>query len=350
MARPLRIEFPGAWYHVINRGRNHDNVFLEPGDYDNFLSLLSECRALWTIECHAYCLMPNHYHLLVHTPAGNLSRAIRHLNGVYAQRFNKLRSKDGSLFCGRYKAILIDGDSYLLQAVRYIHLNPVQSKLIKFPEDYRWSSYRFYCSCGAAPSYLLKSQILNLYGSDNEKAAEEIRKFTEAGLDEETKLFYTQKKIPPVRASGTFKEWIKNKRLPEQKPIREVPQSKSLLKPPSLETIVSWASQAYEIPVESIKRQKRGSFNEARDCAIYLSRQLGGYSEGEIGRFFGGIGYTAVSNICDKIEKLSKENTAVRQRVSQLDDVIREKNSLKNDKEGQQMTNEDLTPLRIGQY
>lgn len=129
MARPLRIEYPGAWYHVLNRGRRREKIFFSPADYRAFLKLLGECSKLFGIEIHSYSLLPNHYHLLIHTPMPNLSRNMRHLGGVYTQLINRKYKTEGSLFKGRFKSILIDKDSYLLELVRYIHRNPLKAKL-----------------------------------------------------------------------------------------------------------------------------------------------------------------------------------------------------------------------------
>ena len=121
MSRPLRIEYPDAWYHVMNRGRRSEEIFLGKEDYKTFIELLEESVELWNVRVSAYCLMTNHYHLLIQTPEANLSRCMRHINGVYTQRFNKRHHLDGQLFRGRYKSMLVDADSYLLQLVRYIH-------------------------------------------------------------------------------------------------------------------------------------------------------------------------------------------------------------------------------------
>ena len=120
MSRPLRIEYPGAWYHVMNRGRRSESIFSGPSDYYRFIDLLSESCEMWNVRISAYCLMPNHYHLLIQTPEGNLSRCMRHINGVYTQRYNLVRDCDGQLFRGRFKSILVDGNSHLLQLVPYI--------------------------------------------------------------------------------------------------------------------------------------------------------------------------------------------------------------------------------------
>ena len=146
MVRPLRIEYPDAWYHVMNRGRRGEQIFLEERDYKTFLELLMESAQLWHLRIVAYCQMPNHYHLLVQTPDANLSRCMRHINGVYTQRFNRLHQCDGQLFRGRYKAILVDADSYLLQLVRYIHRNPLRAGIVEELSSYEWSSHRGYLS------------------------------------------------------------------------------------------------------------------------------------------------------------------------------------------------------------
>ncbi len=130
MSRPLRIEYPGAWYHIMNRGRRGSDIFEEEEERKIFLILLKESTKLWNVHISAYCLMNNHYHILAKTPQANLSRIMRHLNGVYTQRFNRFHGYDGQLFRGRFKSILIEDDNYLLELVRYIHRNPLRARVI----------------------------------------------------------------------------------------------------------------------------------------------------------------------------------------------------------------------------
>ena len=125
MSRPLRIEYPDAWYHVMNRGRRGEEIFSTSEDFATFIKLLQEGAEQWNIRISAYCLLSNHYHLLIQTPLGNLARFMRHINGVYTQRYNRIHKCDGQLFRGRYKAILVEEDRYLLELVRYIHHNPL---------------------------------------------------------------------------------------------------------------------------------------------------------------------------------------------------------------------------------
>ena len=137
MTRPLRIMYPNAWYHVMNRGRRGEQVFKSKDDYECFIAILHEALELFALRVSAYCLMQNHYQLLVQTPGANLDRCMRHINGVYTQRYNSAHGLDGPLFRGRYKAIVVGEDSYLLQLVRYIHRNPVRAGIVEKPEQYR---------------------------------------------------------------------------------------------------------------------------------------------------------------------------------------------------------------------
>ena len=164
MARPIRIEYPGAFYHVISRGNERRAVFREEIDYELFLSTLEEASDRFDVLVHAYCLMSNHLHLLIQTQDSNLSQFMKRLLGVYTIRFNRRHKRYGHLFQGRYKACLIDQDSYFLQLSRYIHLNPVKAKLSDYPEKYRWSSMRFFLR-DDGPSFLHKKFTLESFNS-----------------------------------------------------------------------------------------------------------------------------------------------------------------------------------------
>src|SRR5207245_11338614 len=163
MARPLRIEFPGAFYHVINRGQSRRDIFLEDKGRQSFLDLLGELVRLWKVEIYAYCLMSNHYHLLLSTPATGLARAMRHLDGVYTQKFNRVHHRDGPLFRGRYKAILIDAEEHFLSVVRYIHHNPVAAGLVTDMDRYPWSSHWGLIKKKQCPAWLETDAVLSRF-------------------------------------------------------------------------------------------------------------------------------------------------------------------------------------------
>ncbi len=150
MARPLRIEFPGALYHLTARGNAGQDIFLDARDSQRFLNILDQVATRLRWRCFAYCLMSNHYHLVVETPAPNLSHGMRQLNGRYTQRFNFRHGRDGHLFQGRYKAILVDREAYLKEVCRYVVLNPVRAGLVPDVRAWRWSSYRATLAFGQA--------------------------------------------------------------------------------------------------------------------------------------------------------------------------------------------------------
>ena len=142
MVRPLRIEYEGALYHVTSRGNAGGDIFVDDKDRTRFLETFSEVVERYRFIIHAYCLMSNHYHVMVETPQGNLSAGMRQLNGVYTQRFNVHRGSRGHLMQGRYKAFLVEKESYLLELSRYIVLNPVRAGKVASPHQWAWSSYR----------------------------------------------------------------------------------------------------------------------------------------------------------------------------------------------------------------
>ena len=143
MARPLRIEFPNAFYHVTSLGNERKTVFRNNRDRERFLSYLESAHERYGAILHVYCLMDNHYHLLLETPRGNLSQSLHHINGAYTTYFNIKHRRSGHLFQGRFKAILVEKDSYSGELSRYIHLNPVRAGLVKNPLRYGWSSYPY---------------------------------------------------------------------------------------------------------------------------------------------------------------------------------------------------------------
>ena len=144
MARPLRIQYPGAFYHVMSRGNEQKEIFKSRRDREQFLGYLETATTRYGAVFHSYCLMNNHYHLLLETPEGNLSQIMRHINGAYTTYFNTKRKRAGHLFQGRFKAILIEADEYALELSRYIHLNPVRAGMVETPVTYEWTSYSAY--------------------------------------------------------------------------------------------------------------------------------------------------------------------------------------------------------------
>ena len=181
MARPLRVEFEGAVYHVTSRGNAGAKIFLDDVDRSRFLEVLNDVVGRFGWICHAYCLMGNHYHLLIETPEPNLSRGMQHLNGVYTQWFNRRRSRNGHLVQGRFKSILVEKESYLLELARYIVLNPVRAKMVRAAKDWKWSSYRATSGQADPPEFLAVDWLLSQFGKNRAEAADAYRRFVGEG-------------------------------------------------------------------------------------------------------------------------------------------------------------------------
>jgi putative transposase len=188
VVRPLRVLYPGAFYHLISRGNNRARVFRSVADYESFFEVLAQVVERYGWLCHSYCVLGNHYHLLVETPQPNLSAGMRQLNGVFAQHYNRRRGRCGHLFQARYKAILIEAESHLLEAVRYIAWNPVRAGLCSEPAAWKWSSYPALLGLAPSPGFLTASWILGQFGRERAAAREGLRRFVERGAPEAPRL------------------------------------------------------------------------------------------------------------------------------------------------------------------
>ena len=182
MTRPLRLEFEGALYHITSRGDRREAIYESDADRSGFLSLLGSVCDSYNWACHSYCLMSNHYHLLVETPEANLSRGMRQLNGVYTQDFNRRNRRCGHVFQGRYESILVDKENYLLELTRYIVLNPVRAGMVKGPQDWPWSSFRAIVGLAERPAWLQNDWLLSAFGNNKADAIERYIKFVSDGM------------------------------------------------------------------------------------------------------------------------------------------------------------------------
>jgi len=300
MSRPLRIQFPGALYHVMNRGAARQSTFADDGDYQAFLNTLAEAHRLWAIEVFAYSLMGNHYHLCVRTPNGNLARVMRHVDGIYTQRFNRRHGRDGTLFRGRYKAILVDADEYLAAVVRYIHLNAVQAGIVKMPEDYRWASHRYYRLAKGAPSWLNTAEAVEQIGG-----RQAFHEFVLSGNEQSLQQYYEAQRQSPILGSEGFIERI---RQPGAAVAREYARYERRVVHTGPERVVGEVARQYKVTREEIFRGERGKQNEARKVAMYLVKQCCDRTLPEIAEYFGLGSYSAVSWSCRQIAtKMAKE-------------------------------------------
>ena len=236
MARPIRLEFPGAIYHVTTRGNGGDDIFLDDQDRLQFLTALGEVvsRAGWIV--HAYVLMDNHYHLLIETPKDNLSLGMRQLNGVYTQRFNIIHGSGGRVFQGRFKAILVERDGFLLELCRYLVLNPLRLKAVKNINRYRWSSYRATAGEIQAPAWLNTDWVLSHFGRSSSVAQRKYAEFIEAGIKLPSPLSKVKAQI--LLGSAAFVKKMKQ-RLLTSVDIKKSVRDKKQLKRPRLSSLFS---------------------------------------------------------------------------------------------------------------
>ncbi|MBI5626428.1 MAG: transposase [Nitrosomonadales bacterium] len=183
MSRPIRIEFPDALYHVTARGDRREDIFEDDLDRQAFLDTLEQVITQFNWICYAWCLMDNHYHLLIQTPDVNLSKGMRQLNGVYTQASNRRHLRVGHLFQGRFKAILVESDAYLLELARYVVLNPVRAGMVKKPADWEWSSYRASLGLEPAPPWFAVDGLLVLFAKRRSLAQQRYAQFVAEGIN-----------------------------------------------------------------------------------------------------------------------------------------------------------------------
>ena len=181
MARPLRLELAGALYHVTSRGDGGEDIYLSDDDRQAWLETLAQVCERFNWVCHAYCQMSNHYHLVIETPDANLSKGMRQLNGVYTQRFNRSHQRTGHVFQGRFKAILVEKDSYLLELARYVVLNPLRARMIRRLNQWAWSSYPATCGQVAKPDWLQTDFILSQFSAQRSRAIAKYSAFVHEG-------------------------------------------------------------------------------------------------------------------------------------------------------------------------
>jgi len=299
----------------MNRGRKGEDVFECDEDRKIFIALLREAAKLWNVRISAYCLMSNHYHILAQTPDGNLSRFMRHLNGVYTQRFNRLHNYDGQLFRGRFKAILVEEDNNLLELVRYIHRNPLRAGMVEVLGDYPWSSHCAYLSNAEHWSWLYQDFILTLLTPHKRKRRQAYVQFMVQEDSEEILDIFSRKKWPPLLGSERFISWVKNS-FYTVKQHCQVPESVQLA--PDLEQIKRAVCRYYGVEEQEILTGQRGKNNEPRNVAIYLSRTLRNDTLLVIGNAFGMTGYSPAGGAIERIKKRLAEDRSLCERVEQI--------------------------------
>lgn len=279
MARPLRIEFAGALYHVTARGNAQEDIYRDDGDRQQFLSLLHNAVKRYDWYCHAYCLMGNHYHLLIETSAPTLSKGMKLLNGTYTQYFNRQHHRVGHVFQGRFKAILIQKEAYLLELARYIALNPVRARMVRSAKEWRWSSYRATAGYDESDACLTTEWILAGFAKTKKDAQQRYREFVQEGKGQPSP--WQQLKNQIYLGDDDFVNAMQSKLDPDQS-LKDIPkkQKRAPVKP------LTYFAERYK----------------TRDESMAQAYWSGHYTLVQVGEHFG-VSYATVSRAVKQAEK-----------------------------------------------
>ncbi|MCC7575499.1 MAG: transposase [Methanomethylovorans sp.] len=305
MSRPLRIEFPGAFYHVTSRGNEQKDIFKSEADREKFLTYLGSAAERYGAVFHAWCLMTNHYHLMIETPEGNLSRIMKHINNSYTNYYNIKRKRAGHLLQGRYKAILIEADAYAAELSRYIHLNPVKAKMVPSPEEYMWSSYRFYAEENG-PSWLSTGFVLGYFGTEQGEQRRNYRTYVMEAVGRKCPDPLAGSIASTILGSEDFVRDIREKYLEGKGSDRDVPALRELTLRPDIAKIREGAEKAFP---------ENGRL--ARSSGIYLCHRFSGARLKEIGDLYG-ISLSGVTQAARRFEEAMKKDRGLEKRVLEI--------------------------------
>jgi putative transposase len=300
MARPLRIEFPGALYHVMSRGNERKPIARDDVDREKRLDWLRRTVETYGWRLHAFVLMRNHEHLFLETPEANLSAGMQYLNGSYTSYFNRRHRRSGHLFQGRFKGHLIEQEGYFLEVSRYIHLNPVRAKAVARPEDYAWSSYRGYVRAACAVPWVTYARVLGEFGRRGSNARRAYGQFVRAGV----------KQPPPSPLAGALggllvgsEQFVTRMRglLRDRPEDDALPQLAPLKTRPGLDEIAATVAAHFGRDARLWQPGRRVD-DASRAVAAYLARRDFGYTAAAVAAALGYRGHGGVHNAVTRVE------------------------------------------------
>jgi putative transposase len=320
MGRAWRIEYEGALYHLMSRGNDGQDIYLNDDDRNLFLETISEMSERFEVDIFAYVLMSNHYHLLVRTNRANLKKAMQWFGTTYTRRFNNRNFKKGHLFQGRYKSILVQNDAYLMQLSCYIHRNPLRAGIVRRLIDYKWSSYPIYAYGKKGPEWLSTQVILSYFkGADKHKQyREKVQKYAE----EENRLL-EDIHHGMILGAKKFVNKIRTQFLPDI-PHNALPQQKQLAKDIKLDDVLKKSAKVIQIDLDNCVQAKRlrGIDKHKRDLLVYLLWNKGLMTNEQLGRFFN-ISHSAVSHSVKVFKQKMINDKKVRAQFEKLNSQFR---------------------------
>ncbi len=320
MARQWRIEYEGAYYHVLSRGVEQRDIFYDDSDRLIFLDILGRVSERFDIDIYAFVLMNNHYHLLIKTNKANLSRSFQWLGTTYTGYFNRKHDRRGHLFQGRFRSIIVEDDAYLIQLSFYIHRNPVRAGLVDRLVDYRWSSYPAYAYGRSQPSWLNTDFLLSQFNVKDKRKAyrEKVQEYAK-----EEKCIWGDVRHGLILGTDEFIKRIKSTYL-KGEPHKEIPQQRMFLKSYDLTTLLSKVVEILKCDIEAFRKGLRvkDSEKERRDLLIYLLWELGQYKNFEIGKPFG-LGYSSVSRRVSIVRSKMEKNKGLQRKYEIIKSIIK---------------------------
>lgn len=329
MARPLRIQYAGACYHVTCRGNERKAVFRDDTDRKIFLEKLALSLEIYHVTLHAYVLMPNHFHLVVRTAEANLSECMRHFNISYTAAFNRKHRRVGHLYQGRYKAFLVDADSYLLELSRYVHLNPVRGDRFrdatmeekwKCLRGYRWSSLQGYLGVGEREQFVDTQEVLSHFGGETRRGRDAYARCIMEGLGKETGNPLELGHGHGIVGAKEFIAWVREKIVPENKPSREQPAARELGKRCAPEKLIERYCAITGASAKDLRR--RGRQSPERAMVMDLLYRYCRITQAEIGKLMGDIDYSAVSQARNRLRARLRGDRKLAEKFEQLTDRI----------------------------
>ncbi len=314
MARPLRIQYSGAFYHVTARGNEKKRIYFSNADYEKFSYYISRAQDKYGFILHCFVLMMNHYHLVIETPSANLNSIMHYINSSYTNYVNRKMKRAGHLLQGRYKALLIDHDSYLLELSRYLHLNPVRAGIVQKPEDYPYSSYGCFIGTRKAEG-VARDFILGMVSPHGEKAMHAYKHFVNNAIgakpDNPLKRIYGG----VIAGEDSFIKKILGRLTDVDLTRSDISNRRALKSATAPEEIIDKISIALNVDRDNIVS---GKIRNYRSMAIYIMKNCTGLANREIGKFFGNLSCSGVSKVCRRFEEKIGNDRSLRKKVADI--------------------------------
>ena len=321
MARPWRIQYEGAIYHVMSRGVGRGKIFLANDDYSRFLEYVESARERFGLDIFAFVLMSNHYHILLRTNEANLARSMQWVQTSYSVYYNRNHKRSGHLFQGRYKSVLVENETYWNVLSIYIHLNPMRSGMVERLSEYKWSSYHDYISMRKRNKWVNSEAVLEGISSNRQDSRREYRKLIGESFGRE-EGFLEEMKYGMILGSDKFVEWVQRKFIDQTEKVdADLPQKKRVSDDGVIERVIKEVMRNYKIDRIMLLQRKRRIPFEARDVSMYILKTYTGLKNKEIGEMFG-VSISAVNKAALRISEQRETSTSLRKKEYRIANSI----------------------------